>query len=63
MKNNIQYILDINNQISYNPIKHINGVCGCGIAGALGAGFCHVAIASQWEILLTPMANMYVKFS
>jgi hypothetical protein len=26
----VQYLLDIDYQISYNPIKHMSGSCGCG---------------------------------
>jgi hypothetical protein len=33
------------------------------LPGLLVQAFVAYTIASQWEILLTPMANMYVKFS
>jgi uncharacterized protein YqgC (DUF456 family) len=41
----------------------MSGGCGCGIAGALyGRVIIAFATASQGGNLLTPMANMYVKF-
>ncbi len=35
----VHYVLDIDCQISYNPIKHMSGGCGYGIVGALYGSF------------------------